>query len=407
MTDTFKPQTPEQLRDLVLWAAADKVPLEIVGQGTKRGLGHAVAADHLLDLSALAGVVSYQPEELVLTAGPATPLLEIETLLRDNNQMLAFEPQDWGWVLGGASNPGTIGGTIMVSSNGPRRFKAGAVRDHLLGFYGVSGRGEAFKAGGKVVKNVTGYDLSKMIAGSYGTLAALSEITLKVLPAPAKTYTLLVYGLDTEPALRLLRAVAGTAYEASGLALVPAKVAAESGVDYVSSKHQSVVAIRVEGPGVSVTHRLAALRAFVTSALETEELHSHNSAQFWSEIRDVKMLPAAGGSLWRVSIPPSDAASVISTCKPDHWVADWAGGVLWMHFDHVSLDQGSIIRGSIRRGGQATLVRGPADLRAATPVFQPLEPTLKLLNQRVKENYDPYNILNPGRMLGVDVRGAD
>jgi len=403
MTDTYKPQTHDQMRDLVEWAAADKVPLEIVGQGTKRALGHSVAADHLLDLGGLAGVVSYQPEELVLTAGPASPLAEIEALLRDNNQMLAFEPQDWGWVLDGASNPGTLGGAVMVSSNGPRRFKAGAVRDHLLGFNGVSGRGEAFKAGGKVVKNVTGYDLSKMITGSYGTLAALSEVTLKVLPAPAKTYTLLVYGLDTKPALQLMRAVAGTAYEVSGLALVPAKVAAESAVDYVSSKHQSVVAIRVEGPGVSVSHRLQALRAFVTSALETEELHSHNSAQFWSEIRDVTLLPAEGGSVWRVSIPPSDAASVISSCRPDHWVADWAGGVVWMHFDRASADQGDAVRASIRNGGQATLVRGPADLRAATPAFQPLEPGLQLLNQRVKENYDPYNILNPGRLGGDDM----
>jgi glycolate oxidase FAD binding subunit len=399
MTETFQPENQAQLRDLIGWANAGKSSLELVGQGTKRGLGEPVGADNKVNLSAIAGIVAYEPEELVITLHPGTPLSEVEAALSDHDQMLIFEPQDWGYVLDGISAKGTIGGAVMVSSNGPRRFKAGAVRDHLLGFSAVSGRGEEFRAGGKVVKNVTGYDLSKLMTGSYGTLAALTEMTLKVLPAPAKTYTLLVYGLDTEPAMRLLRSVAGSAYEASGLAYLPAKVAMQSIVDYVAGRAQSVVAIRVEGPDISVRHRIEALRQFVTGALETEELHTHNSLILWQEIRDVRMFPTSGGSLWRVSIPPTEAPSIVSACQPDHWMADWAGGVLWMQFGHVPDDQGAFVRSSIRHGGQATLIRGPEQLRAATSAFQPLEPVLAGLNQRVKENYDPNNILNPGRLF--------
>ena len=405
MTEVHHPYSEEKLRDVLLWAAADHVPLEIIGHGTKRGLGEPVIAEQQLDLSGLAGVVSYQPEELTLTAGPGTPMAEIDALLEGSHQMLAFEPQDWGWVLGGSSSTGSLGGAVMVSSNGPRRFKAGAVRDHLLGFRGVSGRGEVFKAGGKVVKNVTGYDLSKMITGSYGTLAALTEVTFKVLPAPAKIYTLLVYGLDAAPALQLMRQAAGTAHEVSGLAYLPANVASQSGVDYISKPQQSVTAIRVEGPAISVHHRMEALRAFVASGLETEELHSHNSKRLWAEIRDVRLLPPTGGAVWRVSVPSTSAASIVSLCKPDYWVADWAGGLIWMHFDTARVDQGALIRGALIEGGQALLVRAPDDVRAATALFQPLAPTLAGLNQRVKENYDPHNILNPGRMTFVDKGG--
>jgi len=407
MTDIFQPENQAQLRDLIQWANAEKAPLELVGQGTKRGLGAPIVADNQADLSALSGVMEYDPEELIITLRPGTPLQDVEGLLSDKGQMLTFEPQDWGHVLSGTSAKGTIGGAVMVSSNGPRRFKAGAVRDHLLGFSAVSGRGEEFRAGGKVVKNVTGYDLSKLMTGSYGTLAALTEMTLKILPAPAKTYTLLVYGLEVEPAMRLMRSVSGTAYEASGLAYLPAQEAVQSKVDYVSARAQSVVAIRVEGPDISVRHRIDALRQFVTSALETEELHTHNSLTLWQEIRDVQLLPSTGGSLWRMSVPPTEAPSIISTCKPDHWAADWAGGVLWMQFSHVADDQGDFVRASLRQGGQATLVRGPDSLRAATPVFQPLEPVLAGLNQRVKENYDPNNILNPGRMWPSNIDGLD
>jgi len=399
MTETLQPQTPDQLLEVIAWANAENATLNVRGFGTKLGLGEAVEASHMLDMSTFSGIVNYEPEELVLTLGSATPMAELENLLAENRQMLAFEPQDWGWALGGESASGTIGGAMMVSSNGPRRFKAGAARDHLLGLKAVSGRGEAFAAGGRVVKNVTGYDLSKLMAGSYGTLAAATELTLKVLPAPEKTYTLLVYGLDVEPAMALMRALANTPYDVSGLAYVAAHTASLSSVSYVRDRQMSVLGARIEGPQISVHHRLQALKEMLTGAQEIDDLRTHNSVAFWQEVRDIKLLPhLAGDVLWRVSAPPSAAASIVAQCQPDHWVADWAGGLIWLHYDRADAGQAEVVRTSVQAGGQAMLVRAPDDLRNAIPVFQPLPQGLATLNRRVKENYDPNGVLNPGRM---------
>ncbi|MDX1581734.1 MAG: FAD-binding protein, partial [Alphaproteobacteria bacterium] len=184
MADVLRPDSEDRLAEVISWAAGEDQPLEVIGLGTKRALGHEVEADYTLDLSAFSGIRQYEPAELVMTLGPATPLLEVQKLLHDNQQMLAFEPPNAGRLLQGQSLPGSIGGVVGCGLSGPRRFRAGAVRDHVLGIRGVTGRGEVFKSGGKVVKNVTGYDLSKVLTGSYGTLAALTEVTLKVLPAP-------------------------------------------------------------------------------------------------------------------------------------------------------------------------------------------------------------------------------
>src|SRR6266513_640218 len=176
-----------ELRDAVGEALAAEEPLELVAGGSKRGLGRPLQLPRYFDLSGITGIRDYQPSELVLTAAAATPIEEIERALAAAGQMLPFEPPDWGALLGlstSAARRRTLGGVLACNLTGPRRIKAGAARDHFLGFRGVSGRGEVFKAGGKVVKNVTGYDLCKLIAGSYGTLAALEEVTVKVLPRP-------------------------------------------------------------------------------------------------------------------------------------------------------------------------------------------------------------------------------
>ena len=399
MTEILQPQTPDQLLEVIAWANAESATLNVRGSGTKLGLGEAVAASHVLDMSAFSGIVNYEPEELVLTLGPGTPMAELEALLAENRQMLAFEPQDWGWALNAESASGTIGGAMMVSSNGPRRFKAGAARDHLLGLKAVSGRGEAFAAGGRVVKNVTGYDLSKLMTGSYGTLAVATEMTLKVLPAPEKTYTLLVYGLDVEPATALMRELANTPYDVSGLAYMAAHTASLSSVSYIRDRQMSVLAARIEGPQISVHHRLQALKELVTGVQETDELHTHNSVAFWQEVRDVKHLPhRAADALWRVSVPPSEAASVIAQSQADHWLADWAGGLVWLHYEHADVEQAQMLRSTVANGGQALLVRALDELKSSVPAFQPLPDGLATLNRRVKENYDPNGVLNPGRM---------
>src|SRR4051812_7924840 len=229
----FAPADAPALRDTIAWAAGEEQPLELVGNGSKRALGRPLQVEHTVDLSAFAGIVDYEPAELVLTAGAATPLAAIEAALAAQNQMLAFEPRDWGALIGATAGQ-TIGGVLACNLAGPRRFKAGAARDHFLGFQAVSGRGEIFKAGGKVVKNVTGYDLSKLMAGSWGTLAAMTEVSVKVLPRPERTRTVLILGLDDATAVAAMAEALNAPHEVSGAAHVPAMLAARSGVTYVA-----------------------------------------------------------------------------------------------------------------------------------------------------------------------------
>ena len=196
MSETFKPRDDKDVAELVRWAHDHETPLEIIGRGTKRRLGRPLATDHVLDMSSLSGIDLYEPEELVLRAGAGTPLAEIEAALARNNQQLAFEPADYGPLFGEAAGGATLGGVMAANLSGPRRLSAGAARDHLLGFEAINGTGERFKSGGRVMKNVSGYDLCKIMAGSWGTLAALTQLTVKVLPAAETEATLVIEGLD-------------------------------------------------------------------------------------------------------------------------------------------------------------------------------------------------------------------
>ena len=233
MAEHFKPETPEQVKDAVAWAIAEEIPLEVIGGGSKRSLGRPSNAETVLELSALKGISLYEAEELVLSAGPGTLLSEVEATLAQSRQQLAFEPPDYGPLLGGPPEAGTLGGMIACNLSGPRRIQAGAARDHFLGFSAVSGRGEAFKSGGRVVKNVTGYDLSKLLCGSWGTLGAMTDLTVKVLPAAEKSWTVLVLGLDLKVAGQAMTAALKSPYEVSGAAFLPAHLAATSKTSYV------------------------------------------------------------------------------------------------------------------------------------------------------------------------------
>src|SRR5579871_682234 len=235
----FRPQSESELVEIVRHAAAEEEPLELIGGGTKRALGRPMQAPHTLELGAFSGVTLYEPSELVLTAGAATPLVEIEATLAAANQMLAFEPGEWGGLFGSAPGASTLGGVLACNISGPRRIRQGAARDHLLGLRGVSGRGEAFKAGGRVVKNVTGYDLCKLMAGSYGTLAALTEVTVKVLPRPEAIRTVLLEGLEIDPAVAAMIRALCSSHELGGAAYVP---------DALAATGKSMTVMRVEGP---------------------------------------------------------------------------------------------------------------------------------------------------------------
>jgi glycolate dehydrogenase FAD-binding subunit len=388
MTTTLAPRDAKELQQAVEWALNEGVTLDVRGGGSKLQLGKPMTCDQVLDLSALGGIVDYAPEELVVTLRAGTPLREVEALLAQRNQMLAFEPPDLGPLLGRGAGEGTLVGTLMGNFAGPRRLSAGAARDHLLGFSGVNGRGEAFKSGGRVMKNVTGYDLSKLVAGSWGTLAVLDQVSVKVLPAPDQTATLLLKGLNDGAAVKAMCAAVGSPHDVSGAAHV-----------------RGTTALRVEGVTPSVQARVKGLRElFADCAAAMEELDTLASRAFWRQVRDAVPLDAgADWVVWRLSCPPSEGPAIVSrirTHQPELKVLyDWSGGLVWLALP-PSADAGHVmVRAAIgTTGGHATLIRAAEAVRAAVPVFQPQSPALTALAQRVKESFDPKGLFNPGRM---------
>jgi glycolate oxidase FAD binding subunit len=387
MTGTIKPRDAKELRQAVEWALGEGVTLDVRGEGSKLALGKPMQCGQVLDLSGISGIVDYAPEELVVTLRAGTPMREVEALLAQRNQMLAFEPPDLGPLLGREPGQGTLVGAVMGNLAGSRRLSAGAARDHLLGFSGVNGRGEAFKSGGRVMKNVTGYDLSKVVAGSWGTLAVLDEVSVKVLPAPDKTATLMLLGLDDAAAVRAMCAAMGSPHEVSGAAHLPGRTA-----------------LRLEGVGPSVEARLKGLRELMADAgAKMEELGTLESRTFWREVRDVAPLNFAPDAvIWKISCPPTEGPAIltrIKTQRPDAQAFyDWSGGLIWLALP-PSDDADAIVRGAVGAGGgHATLIRATEAVRATVPVFQPQSPALAALAARVKESFDPKGLFNPGRM---------
>ena len=401
MAERLRPADADGLADAVAWAVSHERPLEAVAGGSKRGLGRPAQDAATLSLSAFDGLVDYQPSELVLTARAATPLAAIAATTGAERQMLAFEPADYGPLLGGGGSA-TIGGALACNLSGPRRIKAGAARDHFLGVHAVSGRGERFKAGGRVVKNVTGYDVCKLLAGSYGTLAVMHEVTVKVLPAPERTRTVLLYGLEAEAAVEALGAALASPHEVSGAAHMPAAAAARSAVPYVAGAGGAVTAVRVEGFPESARARCEALRALLGRFGAVEELHSRNSAALWREIRDVRAFAGESAPLWRLSVPPASGATVaaqVMRAAALRALFDWGGGLVWLAIDDApDAGEAAVRAAAAAAGGHATLVRADLPTRAARAVFQPQPPGLAALTARIKRAFDPAGVLNPGRM---------
>jgi len=403
MSENLRPDTDSQVRELVAWAAAEGAPVEIRGAGTKRGLGRPLQATHTLDLSGLAGITLYEAEELVLSARAGTTVAAIEETIAASGQELAFEPPDFGPLYGRPAGEQTIGGVLSANLAGSRRIKAGSGRDHFLGVQMVTGRGELIKSGGRVVKNVTGYDLCKVIAGAHGTLGAMVDVTVKVLPRGEKTRTALVLGLEDRRAVEALTAALGSAHEVSGAAHLPAEIAALSGVSLVADAGGAVTAIRVEGPGPSVEHRCRAIRHMLADFGPTEELHSANSRALWREVTDVAPFAAdRSEAIWRLSVPPTAGVSVAAAIGAGgsmrHYF-DWGGGLIWLALAPGEDARADEVRRAIEEaGGHATLIRAPEGLRASVPVFQPQSPGLAALTKRIKASFDPQAVLNPGRM---------
>jgi glycolate oxidase FAD binding subunit len=406
MTDPLKPRAAKEVEDAVQWALSRGAALELVGHGSKRAIGRPAQSDLTLDLSGLSGVILYEPEELVLSAQAGTPLDEIEALLAERGQHLAFEPIDYGPLLGGAPSNGTIGGVLAANLCGPRRISAGAARDHFLGFEAVSGRGESFKAGGRVVKNVTGYDLCKLMAGSWGTLAALTMVTIKTLPRPQTQATLLVPGLDDATAIRAMAAAMATSCDVSGTAHLPAAVAGRIGL----GEGRSLTLLRLEGVAPSVAHRKAALmtamKSFVKAFGAVEMCDEPVSRKVWRSVRDVSPFAAmpemATRPVWRIVTAPSRGAQLavmITAATEAEVLYDWAGGLVWVMLAPSDDAGAALVRRAVGAcGGQGMLIRAPAATRAAVDVLSPQDPGLASLTRRVKHGFDPNGVLNPGRM---------
>lgn len=398
MVETLKPESTEQVVEAIGWATGEETPVEILGTGTKRGFGRPMGDGnrtiaHSLDLSGLTGITLYEPEELVLSAWAGTPLAEIEAAVAEKGQMLAFEPPRFARLYGGEG--GTLGGMIACNLAGPRRPKAGSARDHILGIEAVTGRGDLVKSGGRVVKNVTGYDLSKLLTGSFGTLAALTQITIKVLPAAETEETILVSGTDDATAVGLMSAALNSSNEVSASAHLPVGSGAVPG---------PVTAFRVEGFAPSVAARGETLRALVDGHGSVSTLDRTGSQAFWASVRDVDGMAAGDAPLWRLSVTPNRAADVVaalSATVPGAAQYDWAGGLIWFQAESDADGAGhaairSVLAG--HGGGHATLVRAAEALRRTVDVFEPQPAPLAALSARVKDSFDPRHILNPGRM---------
>ncbi|MBO0751072.1 MAG: glycolate oxidase subunit GlcE [Bradyrhizobiaceae bacterium] len=400
MSDTHKPTSRKDIEAMVRWAVGGGKSLEILGHGSKRPIGRAVQYDAAMDLSGLSGIVLYEPQELILSAQAGTPVAEITELLASKGQELAFEPMDYGPLFGGAPGRGTIGGIVAANVSGPRRLKAGAARDHLLGAVAVSGRGETIKSGGRVVKNVTGFDLCKLLAGSWGTLGVLTEVTLKVLPRAPCEATLAVFGLGDREAAEVMAAGLSTPLGVSGAAHLPDHVAAWfDGLD----EAEAATLLRIEAAS-SIDECVEALRKAVRPFGATAVLDQAASRRIWRSIRDARPFRTEGAwgdrPLWRVSTPPMKGHELAAQISPAAALFyDWAGGLLWIA--PPATQDGSV--GDIRRavaavGGHATLVRAGAAARAGIDPFQPESGALAALTKRVKTNFDPRGVLNPGRM---------
>ncbi len=401
MPDHLKARDSKDVEGAVAWALAEDKRLDVVGQGSKHAIGRPSQTDLTLDVSALSGVTLYEPEELVLSAHAGTPIAEIEKLVAAKGQELAFEPLDYGPVLGLPPGRGTIGGVLAMNLSGPRRIKAGAARDHFLGFTAVSGRAEIFKSGGRVVKNVTGYDLCKLMAGSFGTLAIMTDVTIKTLPRAEAEATVMVLGLDDEQACRAMSEAMGSSCDVSGAAHLPLHICAH--FDGLQALTQPATVFRLEGVAPSIAHRKGVLTGMMKLHGPVESLDDGASRALWRGIRDAAPFGhglEAERALWRVSVPPArgfELAAMVSTGAQMFY--DWAGGLIWIAMPPAE-DAGALqLRDAVAiLGGHATLIRAPVAFRAAFDVFEPQDEGVAALTRRVKDSFDPKGVLNPGRM---------
>jgi glycolate oxidase FAD binding subunit len=412
VVDALKVRNAADVEEVVRAAIASEQPLEIIGHGTKRQVGQVMATNAVLDLSALNAVIAYEPNELIITVQAAAPLSDVLSLIDSKNQQFAFEPVDTAPLLGtpgrGTQDKGTIGGMIAAGLAGPRRIRAGGARDHLLGAHAVSGFGDSFKTGGKVVKNVTGYDLCKLLAGSWGTLAVMTEVTLKVMPRPEAERTLVLRGLDDLKANQAMTSALGSPFDVSGAAHLPAspQQAEIEALARIGSPGQALTLLRLEGITASAAHRAASLAKQLAPFGAVDIIEDAASAAVWSAPRDVLPFAADGPvgdwPVWRIVCPPVAGGALGEALAREtggQVIYDWGGGLIWAVLPPSADARAGLVRQRVAAAsGHATLLRASEDVRRTVDVFQPQAPGVAALEERVRHAFDPKIVLNRGRM---------
>ncbi|MGH1353349.1 MAG: FAD-binding protein [Methyloligellaceae bacterium] len=401
--EILRPRDEAQLAEVITEANHQKMALEVAGAGTKRALGRPVDAERIVCTGAMFGVSLYEPEDLVVTVKTGTPVRFLEETLSRQGQMLGFEPLDLGPVLGQNPGEGTIGGLFATNLCGSRRLQVGSARDHLLGMTAVNGLGQQISVGGRVMKNVAGYDLTRNIAGSWGTLGVMTEVTMRVMPKPEDAATLIFYGLLDELAIELMAKAMKTPCEVSGAVHIQEPLVAGIGDEKLRRADTAITAIRIENQAASVEFRLKFLKDILDSFGPIEVLERDRSDKFWAEMRELKLMQNTDTPFWRITTAPSNGVDIVAAIKAHHpnsvAVYDWSGGLIWL-LTPFTADAGAseVHRAVVNRGGNATLMRGELALRASADVFQPVEEGMAVLARKIKAAFDPNGILNPGRM---------
>ncbi|WP_187829970.1 FAD-binding protein [Siccirubricoccus phaeus] len=394
MSDSvLAPADEAELAAAVAAAAASGTPLAIEGAGTKRGLLRPVQAARTLSLRGLSGITLYKPQELILQARAGTPLPEIAAALAEHGQHLIAEPPSLTALFGSEGAP-TLGGLVATNLSGPRRISGGAMRDHVMGIRAVNGKGEVFRSGGRVLKNVTGLDLCKLLTGAHGTLGVLTEITLKVLPGPEATGTVAVAVADLAQGVQVLSAGLGSPYGVSAAALLPQGLPAGwAGLD----GPQAV--LRLEDFAESVAYRGGRLRAELAGFGAVHWLEGEASRALWEAVREAEPLSAEPeDAVWRVSVAPGEGPQVVADAGCPKSLLDWGGGLVWLAGPATEAQHDAVMAAAAAAGGTFTLFRAPEALRAAVAVLPAEPPALAAIGARVKAVMDPAGILNPGRM---------
>jgi glycolate oxidase FAD binding subunit len=406
--DIFYPKDEIEVSDLVKDFYKKNSSIELTGSNSKNFIGNKTQAANKVSLSKLSGIIEYYPEELYIKVKACTPLQEIEDALEKNDQELAFEPLDFGYIKNGKANKGTIGGYLSCNYAGSRRFKVGSVRDHVLGFRGVNGKGDIIKSGGTVVKNVTGYDLSKLISGAFGTLVALTEITLKVLPKKQLTNTIVIKVDDRKKIYDLFDKIASSSSEITGAVFLP-----DEPDDSMFIRNKETIfkfndldftgpylALRLEGDKVSINEKTKKItKELDLKKFKIATLDNYQSSPFWKKINNLELFQNTQNNLLRIVIEPANGSEMMSYLgNKFKYYIDWCGSLFWVEVPPKKNNKvGEIKKKSIELGGYMTIIKTSEEYDYEETIFT-VDPVRLMISEKIKKSFDPKRIFNPGKM---------